>query len=198
MSKKYLGKNIRYVNGYPAIYIDESHSTVYIHILEMEKKLGRKLKDSEVVHHCDKNRKNYNINNLWCFKTVADHTAYHHGRYAIQDEEGIYYCPDKGIKIDEKYIKNNKCLDCGKLIYSGATRCRKCFEKYRNLHLPNSNKLKPNRDELKEKIKTMSFLKIGKLYNVSDNAIRKWCKKYNLPYKYNDIKNITDDEWEKI
>jgi hypothetical protein len=28
------------------------------------------------------------------------------------------------------------------------------------------------------------------MYNVSDNAIRKWCKDYNLPYRKKDIKML--------
>lgn len=27
------------------------------------------------------------------------------------------------------------------------------------------------------------FTKIGKMFNVSDNAVRRWCKKYNLIVK---------------
>ena len=44
----------------------------------------------------------------------------------------------------------------------------------------------------KKLILTHTFLHIGKLFGVSDNAVRKWCKKYNLPYKYNDIKQLKD------
>ena len=44
----------------------------------------------------------------------------------------------------------------------------------------------------------MPFLIIGKKYNVSDNAVRKWCKTYNLPFRVSDIKNISDEEWKKI
>ena len=36
----YNGHKVRFVNGYPAIYIDEENYTVYLHILEMEKHLG--------------------------------------------------------------------------------------------------------------------------------------------------------------
>ena len=34
-----------------------------------------------------------------------------------------------------------------------------------------------------------SMVIVGKMYNVSDNAIRKWCKSYGLPYKKEDISN---------
>jgi hypothetical protein len=42
-----------------------------------------------------------------------------------------------------------------------------------------------------------SFVQVGKKYNVSDNAVRKWCKYYQLPEKttalqkyIKDLKNI--------
>ena len=36
---------------------------------------------------------------------------------------------------------------------------------------------------------------IGKQFGVSDNAVRKWCKKYGLPQKVSEIKKYTDEEW---
>lgn len=56
----------------------------------------------------------------------------------------------------------------------------------------------PTREVLKEKIRTMPFLQIGKEYNVSDNAVRRWCDAYELPRKSSDIKLIPDEEWVKI
>lgn len=58
--------------------------------------------------------------------------------------------------------------------------------------------IRPDRNELKELIRTKSFLEIGRLYGVSDNAIRKWCKAENLPHKKTDIKNYSDEEWNLI
>lgn len=55
-----------------------------------------------------------------------------------------------------------------------------------------------SREILKQKIRTMSFTKIGKEYGVSDNAIRKWCDAYNLPRHASKIKLISDEDWEKI
>lgn len=54
------------------------------------------------------------------------------------------------------------------------------------------------RQELKEKIRNIPFLQIGKEYNVTDNAIRKWCKHLNLPYRRQDINKISNEDWEKI
>lgn len=57
---------------------------------------------------------------------------------------------------------------------------------------------KPSREVLKEQIRNTPFLQLGKMYEVSDNAVRKWCKSYNLPSRTTDIKNISDEEWVNI
>ena len=64
--------------------------------------------------------------------------------------------------------------------------------------LLNSWKPPISREELKQKIRTISFVEIGRQNGVSDNAIRKWCDKYKLPRKVSEIKKITDEEWEYI
>jgi Zn finger protein HypA/HybF involved in hydrogenase expression len=38
----------------------------------------------------------------------------------------------------------------------------------------------PSKEELKVLIENNSFVKIGEMYGVSDNAVRKWAKKYEL------------------
>ena len=53
-------------------------------------------------------------------------------------------------------------------------------------------------EELKNLIRHNSFVQIGKTFGVSDNAIRKWCKSYNLPFLSRQIPLYTDKEWEKI
>lgn len=46
------------------------------HIYIMEKHIGRKLVDDEVVHHIDRNKQNNNIDNLQLM-THGEHTALH-------------------------------------------------------------------------------------------------------------------------
>jgi hypothetical protein len=41
-------------------------------------------------------------------------------------------------------------------------------------------KNKPEKDELKFLIENKTFVAIGEMYSVSDNAVRKWAKKYEL------------------
>lgn len=90
----------------------------------------------------------------------------------------------------------NYCIDCGKIISKNALRCNKCNSIFKIKE--NQIKLPVTREELKNLIRTTSFIQIGKLYNVTDNAIRKWCKNYNLPYRVKDIKIISDEDWINI
>ena len=56
----------------------------------------------------------------------------------------------------------------------------------------------PSRDVLKTKIRTMSFVQIGKEYGVTDNSVRRWCDTYKLPRLVSEIRSISDEEWEKF
>lgn len=47
-------------------------------------------------------------------------------------------------------------------------------------------------------IKTLPFTTIGEQYGVSDNSVRKWCKKYNLPSTKKEINTYTEDQWKEI
>ena len=55
-----------------------------------------------------------------------------------------------------------------------------------------------SREELKLLIRTTPFLQIGEQFGVSDNSIRKWCDKFNLPRKKSEINSYSDEEWELI
>ena len=77
----------------------------------------------------------------------------------------------------------------GKEIYLYAQYCSEC------IHIQQRIVERPPREELKFLIKKYSFSEIGRKYNVSDNAIRKWCKNENLPYRKKDINQYTDQEW---
>ena len=53
-------------------------------------------------------------------------------------------------------------------------------------------------EEFKNLIRNNSFVSVGKMFGVSDAAIRKWCDSYKLPRKVSDIKKISDKDWENI
>ena len=95
------------------------------------------------------------------------------------------------LKSTNQKEKENFCLDCGKSIYPDSIRCISCENKKRKTNII-------EREELKQLIRTIPFVKIGEMYGVSDSAVRKWCKAKNLPHTKTDINSYTDEEWASI
>lgn len=95
-----------------------------------------------------------------------------------------------GIEYPIRKVKNI-CPQCGGRKVNSATICLDCFRKNQRMD-------RPDREHLKNLIREKSFVEIGKMYNVTDNAIKKWCITYNLPSKKKDIKMYTDEQWEQI
>lgn len=87
-------------------------------------------------------------------------------------------------------IYNRKCKICGTNFDTINEEQEYCSQECS--HISQRRSERPSKGELFELIKTTPFLQIGKIYGVSDNAIRKWCKAYNLPYRKKDIKNIIE------
>ena len=178
-------------NGYIRVYMpghinSDVNGLIYEHQLMAEKKMGRPLNEEEVVHHIDENKTNNSLNNLLVFASNADHAAFHrNGTYTL-DEDGIAHC-------EAKTNKGNTCLLCGKIIYWTSDYCEECSHFIQRKVID-----RPNREQLKELIRSMPFVQIALLYGVSDNTIRKWCKAEGLPYKASIIKEFSDEEWERV
>ena len=100
------------------------------------------------------------------------------------------------IKKEEKPKKQHLCIDCGNPCSSNATRCQKCDNEHRKA-ISHVNDL-ITREELKKLIRTMPFTKIGEQFNISDNAVRKWCDRFDLPRRKSEINKYSDKEWETI
>ena len=99
----------------------------------------------------------------------------------------------KEITEQKKQEKStNKCKQCGKEIDVHAFYCSECWR------LLSRKTKRPSREELKNLIRCNSFTAIARMFDVSDNAIKKWCKSYGLPHKVSDIKLISDENWELI
>ena len=101
----------------------------------------------------------------------------------------------KLIEDTKQEEKEYKCSKCGVKItrYSKSGLCSSCVQLEKRV-VEN----RPDREELKKLIREMPFTKIAELYGCSDNAVRKWCDKENLPRKKADIEQYTDEQWSKI
>ena len=153
---------------------------VRLHILVAENKIGRRLKDEECVHHLDLNKHNNNPNNLIIFKTNIDHTRFHKTGIKMEIEPNIFISP----------IKGRICPICKKEFFNVCSSVIYCSHECSSMS--QRKVIRPSKDELFELIKTTSFLQIGKIFGVSDNAVRKWCKDYELPYRKSDIKILSN------
>lgn len=62
---------------------------------------------------------------------------------------------------------------------------REAWIKYRDRNIPPKEVLKKQLFEYK------NFVAIGRLYGVTDNAVRKWCRRYGLPDHTGQLKNLS-------
>jgi len=76
------------------------------------------------------------------------------------------------------YIKKKKqheCADCGgERKYYNSSRCKKCSDAHNGFKRRTVER--PPHEELLKLVEENSYLKVGRMFNVSDNAIRKWIK----------------------
>lgn len=106
---------------------------------------------------------------------------------------GRYYFRDgKQYPIKDYNNKNTKskkhaiCPLCGNEMWASSDICLSCYLKDKAKNIP-------QKDVLLDLILNNSFSEIGRMYGVSDNSVRKWCIKYNLPYKRKDVLKLKND-----
>lgn len=77
------------------------------------------------------------------------------------------------------------CQSCGKEITHDATLCPECYALSQRKVAD-----RPNAEELTALLKQNkgNFTAVGRIFNVTDNTIRKWCKGYSLPFHSADYK----------
>ena len=111
------------------------------------------------------------------------------GRYYFQDN--IEYPLQKSIYNKPNRFEKKYCIDCGKEINKRSIRCKKCNDIYIG-KLARVGKLpRPTKEELLKLLEKNlgNFTLIGRIYGVTDNTIRKWCSKYNLPTHTSDYRH---------
>lgn len=62
---------------------------------------------------------------------------------------------------------------------------REAWIKYRDRNIPSKESLEQQLFECK------NFVELGRRYGVTDNAVRRWCRKYGLPDHTSQLKNLS-------
>lgn len=138
---------------------------VYEHIYVATKLLGRELYDTEVVHHLDRNRSNNRASNLLVLDR-GQHTKLHKWLDLVT------------ILYPTSYSKElNICQMCGKTLQDKQN-------KYCSLQCARGAISKcPSKEVLLQDLKELKSLsKVGRKYNVSGNAVKKWMHSYNIQH----------------
>lgn len=81
------------------------------------------------------------------------------------------------------------CIDCNTQISNKTKyRCVECYKKYQSRNVPKKeiliSKLKEN---------NVNLTKTSQYFGVSTTSLKKWCKKYNIPIKVNDIRKYLEE-----
>lgn len=165
-------------NGYVRFTNDDTR-LAFEHIRVAEAMLGRTLGRYEEVHHIDGDKQNNAPYNLMVMRTSADHNRIHATRREVEcfkTEDGSYIV----------VFKQKSCPFCSRLFQPNSTKQVFCSNECASLH--HSERI-PNMNDLIQTIKSKkSLVAVGKHYGVSDNAVRKWCRKYCIPTKISDYK----------
>lgn len=160
-------------NGYVSVYDEEKGESNDIknyvpeHRKVAEKMLGRKLTDKEIVHHLDEVRSNNSPENLLVLEE-SQHLKLH----AWMNKNFIVPKPNYAIRKLKGCIR---CKVCEEPINEGMVYCSVDCN-----NLDKESKIKPAREVLEKLINQHPMTKIGEMFGVSDNAVRKWCKSYSL------------------
>lgn len=147
---------------------------VYEHVLIAEELIDRPLKEGEVVHHLDFNRGNNSHDNLLVMLNPM------HGKlHGWLNKHTLIPNEQQSERIDQGCVR---CKNCEKPIPSNLEYCSHlCY------YTDNGNKLaesrgveKPKKETLEKEVFEIPMTKLGEKYGVSDNAVRKWCKAYEI------------------
>lgn len=195
------GGNYRTINDYiKSLNLDTSHH------LGLKHNLGKKVGPTRPIEDYLSNKERISSSNLKkrlikdgyfehkCYSCLATHwkddlipIELHHinGNHLDNTLSNLaILCPNCHAQIHQsnkvvkpvKITEQKKCIDCNKNISSKAIRCKSC----KAVLQQSKTTKRPPKDVLSEDLKSMSYVAIGRKYQVSDNAVRKWVKFYKM------------------
>lgn len=121
----------------------------------------------------------------WLGKSLSLHLDHINGINNDNRLENLrFLCPNCHSQTDTycgKHRKKiHKCIDCNNVINKKHIRCVKCAPKANGL---NRRKFEITKEELENLVSKYPMTQIGKMFGVSDNAIRKRCKTLEIDLK---------------
>jgi len=153
---KTLGYLLEYAPWHP---FAKPNGYVYQHRLIVERRIGRLLTDNECVHHFNGIRDDNRDENL-LLSNKSEHGEIHHAPNVIKINCG--WCGNAFSVRENAHGKIRKycSIDCTNL---ASRRC-----------------IRPDRQKLINLLTTMNWCSIGRMFEVSDNAVKKWARKYKI------------------
>jgi len=118
------------------------------------------------------------LNSEWKNKPLSLQLDHKNGNRTDNRIENLrYLCPNCHSQTENYAGKSTKLIrkcQCGNEISRHSTSCLSC------VGIKNRKVERPSKEKLVELINSTSMVKIGKLFEVSDNAVRRWCKSYQI------------------
>ena len=110
------------------------------------------------------------ISNMWNNKTITLQVDHINGNFLDNTINNLrFLCPN---------CHSQTATYAGK---SSRLKPSQIDPNWRNREKLSTRKvIRPSKEELQDMLRKETFVAIGKKYKVSDNAVRKWAKKYDL------------------
>lgn len=113
------------------------------------------------------------LTSTWCNRPLVLQLEHKDGDHTNQQLDNLaWLCPNCHSQTSTFAGRNNSTHK----VKPGVANPR-----WRNLPKPETRKVtRPEKELLAKLVKTMTFTALGQKYGVSDNAVRKWCRSYQI------------------